>query len=188
MRRRRSSSRWSRKLMAVRPSRDSSAGGSSAAISGIGSLGQRDGRSPGPESNRRQAGPGSPERWHSEPTGRLAPDGRDGLAGLFSRSSCEISDSICALNSFEARLNSFRALPICRPISGNFLGPNRIRAKRKRKIISGKPRFIASMILPERIAGNRCVQLLQASSATNGLRWNGVSAEPPKLESGIATR
>src|SRR3984893_7300610 len=41
MRRRRSSSRWSRKLMALRPSRKSSAGGSSAAISGIGSLGQR---------------------------------------------------------------------------------------------------------------------------------------------------
>src|ERR1700722_8755110 len=74
---------------------------------------------------------------------------------LFSISSCEISDSICALNSFEARLNSFRALPICRPISGNFFGPNRIRAKRKRKIISGKPRFMIPMILPERTGGNR---------------------------------
>src|ERR1700747_811887 len=40
MRRRRNSSRWSRKLMAVRPSRGSAAGGSSAALSGLGGLGE----------------------------------------------------------------------------------------------------------------------------------------------------
>jgi hypothetical protein len=34
------------------------------------------------------------------------------------------------------------------------LGPNRIRAKRKRKIISGKPRFIFHMILLDLIDGN----------------------------------
>jgi len=33
------------------------------------------------------------------------------------------------LEFVRSRLNSFRALPICRPISGNFFGPNRIRAK-----------------------------------------------------------
>ncbi len=85
---------------------------------------------------------------------------------LFSRSSCEISDSICALNSFEARLNSFRARPICRPISGNFLGPNRIRAKRKRKIISGKPRFIE---LHDTAAAN-CQQSARCSEFNN---WRG---------------
>src|ERR1700730_10824031 len=75
MRRRRSSSRWSRKLMAVRPSRDSSAGGSSAAISGIGRLGQR-------------IRFGDRDLWGRQATGSYGACGRldrwqDGLAMLF---------------------------------------------------------------------------------------------------------
>ena len=73
-----------------------------------------------------------------------------GLGGrtvdLFSTSRCAISCSICALNSFEARLNSLRYLPTWRAISGNFLGPKMMRAKKNRKIVSEKlMRFI---ILP----------------------------------------
>src|SRR5579864_5027474 len=82
---------------------------------------------------------------------RLATPSGGGLGGrivwCFSTSRFEISCSICALNSFEARLNSLSALPIWRAISGNFLGPKTIRAKKNRKIVSEKVmRFI---ILPE---------------------------------------
>src|ERR1700693_1000476 len=55
-----------------------------------------------------------------------------------------ISDSICERNSLEARRNSPRKRATCRPISGIFLGPKRISAKKNRKIISPeKPKFIA---------------------------------------------
>ena len=54
----------------------------------------------------------------------------------FAVSSCEISCSICALNSFEARLNSFDHLPTVRAISGNFLGPKMMRARKNRKMVS----------------------------------------------------
>ena len=65
----------------------------------------------------------------------------------FSTSKWAISCSICALNSLEARLNSFMYLPTWRAISGNFLGPKIIRAKKNRKTVSEKlMRFI---ILPE---------------------------------------
>src|SRR5579864_137943 len=82
---------------------------------------------------------------------RLATPSGGGLGGrivwCFSTSRFEISCSICALNSFEARLNSLSALPIWRAISGNFLGPKTTRANKNRKIVSEKlMRFI---ILPE---------------------------------------
>ena len=82
---------------------------------------------------------------------RLATPSGVGLGGrivcCFSTSKWEISCSICALNSFEARLNSLSALPTVRAISGNFLGPKMTRAKKNRKIVSEKlMRFI---ILPE---------------------------------------
>ena len=82
---------------------------------------------------------------------RLATPSGGGLGGRivrrFSTSRLEISCSICALNSFDARLNSFSALPTWRAISGNFLGPKMTRAKKNRKIVSEKlMRFI---ILPE---------------------------------------
>jgi len=71
---------------------------------------------------------------------------------LLSTSRLEISCSICALNSFEARRNSLRAFAIWRAISGNFLGPKMTRANTKRKIVSEKlMRFI---ILPARNSGN----------------------------------
>ena len=82
---------------------------------------------------------------------RLATPSGGGLGGRivrrFSTSRLEISCSICALNSFDARLNSLSALPTWRAISGNFLGPKMTRAKKNRKIVSEKlMRFI---ILPE---------------------------------------
>src|SRR5215471_21806025 len=65
-----------------------------------------------------------------------------GLGGrmvcLFSFSRWAISCSICALNSLEARLNSFRYLPTWRAISGSFLGPKMTRARKNRKIVSEK--------------------------------------------------
>ena len=79
-----------------------------------------------------------------------------GLGGrivcLFSMSRWEISCSICALNSFEARLNSLRYFPTVRAISGNFFGPKMTRARKNRKIVSEKlMRFI---ILPKFKRGN----------------------------------
>src|ERR1700679_3737453 len=67
--------------------------------------------------------------------------------GLTSDWTALISDSIWERNSFEARRNSFMMRPIWRPISGSFLGPKRISARKKRKIISPeKPKFIVLMI------------------------------------------
>ena len=75
----------------------------------------------------------------TDPTG-----GCDGgkICGVESRSIFAISFSICALNSFDARLKSLSAFPSCRPISGIFFGPKMIRARRKRNTISEKPRFM----------------------------------------------
>src|SRR5215469_4946581 len=79
-----------------------------------------------------------------------------GLGGrmvcLFSFSRWAISCSICALNSFEARLNSFRYLPTWRAISGNFFGPKMMRAKKNRKIVSEK--LIRSSYCRSRKSGN----------------------------------
>jgi len=69
-----------------------------------------------------------------------------------SRSRFEISVSICALNSFEACLNSFNSLPTWRAISGSFFGPKISRARKNRKIVSENPmRF---MILPAGVTSN----------------------------------
>src|ERR1035437_7690616 len=85
------------------------------------------------------------------PQGRLVAPSEGGLGGRivwrWSTSRFEISCSICALNSLEARLNSFIYFPTWRAISGNFLGPKMMSAKKNRKIVSEKlMRFI---ILPE---------------------------------------
>src|SRR5579862_4477509 len=56
----------------------------------------------------------------------------------FSKSAFEISASICALNSFDARRKSLRIFPTWRPISGNFLGPKINNATKNRKIVSEK--------------------------------------------------
>jgi len=71
-------------------------------------------------------------RLASDPSGAL-PGGR--ICGVFNPAAL-ISDSICERNSYEARRNSFMIRPICRPISGNFFGPNKISARKNRKIIS----------------------------------------------------
>ena len=47
----------------------------------------------------------------------------------------------------EARLNSFMYLPTWRAISGNFLGPKMMRAKKNRKTVSEK--LMGFIILPE---------------------------------------
>lgn len=65
----------------------------------------------------------------------------------FSTSRLEISCSICALNSFEARLNSLSALPTWRAISGSFFGPKMTRARKNKKIVSEK--LMPIIILPE---------------------------------------
>ena len=58
------------------------------------------------------------------------------------------------LNSLLAFLNSARAFPNCRPNSGSFLGPKKTRANKKMKIISGMPRFIELMIMPDCVAAD----------------------------------
>ena len=147
--RRRSSSRCSRKLMAGRPSCDSSPGGSSAAISGIGGLGQRD--SVGcRDGNLRGEGRG--RRLRNRPGPRT---GGRMVCGCFRYRACEISDSICALNSLEARLNSLRARPTCRPISGNFLGPKRIKGQKEQENHLWETQIHGVMILPENCQQSR---------------------------------
>jgi len=57
---------------------------------------------------------------------------------FFSTSKCAISVSICDRNSLEARRSSASSFPAWRAISGNFFGPNTIRARKNRKIVSEK--------------------------------------------------
>jgi len=64
-----------------------------------------------------------------------------------STSRFEISCSIWDLNSFEARRNSFIHLPAWRAISGNFLGPKMMSARKNRKIVSEK--LMGFIILPQ---------------------------------------
>ncbi len=90
--------------------------GNSAAISGIGSLGKRI-RSPGGKS-----------RSGGKAAGGYRTCAAPGSCGSIvwrdcSTSSCVISDSICALNSLEARLNSLSALADLASDFGQLLGP-----------------------------------------------------------------
>ena len=57
---------------------------------------------------------------------------------VLSTSRCAISVSICDLNSFEARRSSASRRPAWRAIPGNFFGPKRMRARKKRKMVSEK--------------------------------------------------
>ena len=97
------------------------------------------------------------------------------IVGRLSTSKFDISCSICALNSFEARLNSLSALPIWRAISGNFLGPKITSARKNRKIVSEKlMRFI---ILPE----SKKRQSLRESASRKA--WLGAWAKRKEGES-----
>jgi hypothetical protein len=76
------------------------------------------------------------------------------------------SDSICARNSFDARRNSLRIRATWRTISGIFLGPKRISARRKMKIISPeKPKFIISY----HNAGERVRPVIELSKLILGI-------------------
>jgi hypothetical protein len=113
---------------------------------------------------------------------RLATPSGGGLGGrivwCFSTSRFEISCSICALNSFEARLNSLSALPIWRAISGNFLGPNTTRANKNRKIVSEKLMRFIILPEPEKRQSLRVELIFQQLAPERSFTWSAQSHSP----------
>ncbi len=99
---------------------------------------------------------------------RIVPTGGcntgEGVFVSFSRSasssSWRISASSCHLNSLLARLNSARAFPIWRPISGNFLGPKMMRANNEDEDHFRHAKIHRAIILPrllERQTKSSCI-------------------------------
>src|SRR6478609_3613932 len=146
MRRRRSSSRWSRKLMAVRPSWESSAGGSSAAISGIGGLGQR--------VRLRNRNLGVRPTAGGYGARRGLDRGKNGLAAVFEVELGNFGLDLC-LELVRGPLEFIEGPPDLATDFGQFLGAEKDQGKQEEENHFWETQVHESMILPERIGGNR---------------------------------